>query len=193
MDPSTTTTIISNLANNAINSTRFDWLGFIISPIIVGAILAWVQYKLDKKKQEKIDIVVEKANSLDRKIDAQKILIDKVNSIEVQNRIYSMEIAKTLYGKLYSMYWKRFEGVSISPLFDDAKRYLYEYSIYLNENVIRAFFAVLLNISKIIMASATEMPECITSLDNAMEGLKEKLKEEYNLLGKITKLDIFET
>jgi len=75
MDPTTTTTILSNLASYSKNTANFDWLGFIISPIIVGAIIAFVQYLLDKKKQEKIDSVVEKTNSLDRKIDAQKILV----------------------------------------------------------------------------------------------------------------------
>jgi len=166
------------------NSTKAsEYLLAILPPLIVGILLAILGFVLDRNKQKNIDAVSEKTQLLSDKIDSQKTLIQALNSIETKNRENSMQIAKDLYKLFYSMYWDRVDKKNIANMFQDAKRYMYENSIYLDANIQNAFFAVLQQFAKIIVPGHPgEDLEGMIELNNKMNDLKNKLILEYNLL-----------
>ena len=195
MDPQTTQAIADIVKSVTQASKGLDWIPIvtsILSPLLVGFVLSVLGYRLEMQKQRQLDSFAKRTQNLADKIDAQKFQIEKINSIELQNKIHSMEIAKSLYAKLYTLYWNRVDNdADFDRPFQEAKRYMYENSIYLENSTLDAFFMVLMQLVKLkIPESKLEIPNYFMNTENAMTNLKKVLLETYNLTGRITQLEL---
>ena len=174
--------------------SSINWIEMIfsiLSPVLVGVILAIIGFRFDKKKQDSINTVVQKMKDLTDKIESQKILIEALNRIEVQNKIHSMEIAKIIYADFYSLYWNRVDNnADFDNLFQKAKKSMYENSIYIDNNILNNLKKILYQFARLISPNIKDdKSEILKQIDEEMNNLKCSLIKEYNLLGKITSLE----
>jgi hypothetical protein len=170
-----------------------EWLSILISvlsPIIVGIVLAIIGYKFEKGKMVIINKLTIETNTLNDKLEAQKELIRVMNGIEVQNKIRSMNVAIELYEKLYELYWNRVdESADISSMFNEAKRFMYEKSIFLENDIVNTSFKVLFLHARLLAPGPEDKKTSILPMmDTEMNNLKDELIREYNLKGIITEM-----